>query len=93
MSLTGPRWQRHDQAVQEALTGPGRAPRWLPGEIPRAAFPGAKADGYHTAHAPTLFPGETEALSPSNRLGNRDTFLLTSGPPATAPQAEPGHAW
>lgn len=42
---------------------------------------------------PPLFPGETEALSPFSGLGNRDTFLLTSGPPATAPEAEPGYAW
>lgn len=95
MSLKGPRWQRHDRAVQEARTGPGSARCWLPGEIAGLGQHSLAPERTVTTlpTSPSLFPGETEVLSPSNGLGNRDTFLLTSGPPATAPQAEPGLAW
>lgn len=81
--LTCPRWQRHDQAVQ----GSGTL-LWLPRETARL--------GQHSLamlpHAPGPVPREDEALSPPNGLANRDTFLLASGPTATALEAESGRA-
>lgn len=72
MSLTCPRWQRHDRAVPR---GPGTLP-WLPREEARLGQHSLASEG---PRAPTLFPGKTEALSPSSGLGNRGTFLLSLG--------------
>lgn len=70
-SLTGPRWQRHDQAV------PGTKMPWYPAlapkddSQPRAALPRPKADCYHTTHAPTPVPRKDGGPVPFQWVGQQ----------------------